>query len=187
VDTPAAEHVSATSLREIVMGAQDNLTNVLAVVLGVAVGSGRIATVALAGLAAGIAEAISMAGVLYTSTRAEYDLAMLDLRGADPLEARARRDELSRTKRPLKAAVVTFAAAVVAAAIPLLPFALLPLRAAMAVSVVLSVSALFALGGWKGSRTGRAWWRDGAQFVAIGGLAAVGASLVGALLKTNGV
>ncbi len=56
------------------MGAQDNLTNVLAVVLGVAVGAGRADMVALAGLAAGIAEAISMGGVLYTGTQADRDL-----------------------------------------------------------------------------------------------------------------
>ncbi|HZD17950.1 MAG TPA: VIT1/CCC1 transporter family protein [Actinomycetota bacterium] len=55
--------LEAGDLREIVMGAQDNLTTVLAVVLGVAIGSGDASTVALAGLAAGLAEAISMGGV----------------------------------------------------------------------------------------------------------------------------
>src|SRR5512142_247682 len=54
--------VERALLREVLMGAQDNLTNVLAVVLGVAVGAGRADMVALAGLAAGIAEAISMGG-----------------------------------------------------------------------------------------------------------------------------
>ena len=56
------------------MGAQDNLTNVLAVMLGVSIGSGRASMVALACLSAAVAEAVSMGGVLYTSTRAEYSL-----------------------------------------------------------------------------------------------------------------
>lgn len=49
---PATPGSVPSDLREIVMGSQDNLTNVLAVVLGVAIGSGQTATVAVAGLAA---------------------------------------------------------------------------------------------------------------------------------------
>jgi VIT family len=64
----------SSTLREIILGAQDNLINVLATVLGVAIGSGSVRIVAMAGLASGIAEAISMGGVLYTSTCAERDL-----------------------------------------------------------------------------------------------------------------
>jgi VIT1/CCC1 family predicted Fe2+/Mn2+ transporter len=123
-------------MREIVMGAQDNLTNVLAVVLGVAIGSGEVATVALAGLAAGLAEAISMGGVLYTATKAERDLA----RSTGALFA----------KHPASAAMTTFGAALVAALIPLAPFAFLPLEAAMVVAATLSVGALFAIGSWTG-------------------------------------
>jgi len=42
-------------LRGVLMGAQDNLTNVLAIVLGVSIGSGDVRLVAMAGLAAGLA------------------------------------------------------------------------------------------------------------------------------------
>jgi len=164
------------SLREIVMGAQDNLTTVLAVVLGVAIGSGEVRTVALAGLAAGTAEAISMAGVLYTATRAERDLA----------EAEGR--ELNGTlNEPIVAAIITFGAAIVAAVIPLAPFAVLPLHVAAVASAVLSVSALFGLGVWTGGVTRKSRWGSGARFVAIGGLAALGSALVGAALRANGV
>jgi len=163
------------------MGAQDNLTNVLAVVLGVAIGSGKIRTVALAGLAAGLAEAVSMGGVLYTSTRAEQDLARRRALGGGESPG-----TLDRGLSPMRAALVTFASAVVAAAIPLAPFAVLPILPAMAASIILSVTALFALGGWKGTVTGRPWWQDGIQFVAIGGLAALTAALVGTALKANG-
>jgi VIT1/CCC1 family predicted Fe2+/Mn2+ transporter len=156
-------------LREIIMGAQDNLTNVLAVVLGVAIGSGEASAVALAGLSAGVAEAISMGGVLYNATKAERDL--------------ARGDGIPFRKRPVRAAVVTFVAALVAAAIPLLPFAFLPLTAAMVLAAVLSLSALFAIGVWTGGVTGDRWWRCGVRFVVIGGVAAVAAAIVGLVLE----
>jgi VIT1/CCC1 family predicted Fe2+/Mn2+ transporter len=164
-------------LREIILGAQDNLINVLATVLGVAIGSGSTKIVALAGLASGIAEAISMGGVLYTSTCAERDLRRRASHGDEFAEV--------ALKDPVRAAFVTFVAAAVAAAIPLVPFALLSIHWAMLASAVLSVGALFALGGYKGGVTGRPWWRDGLQFVAIGGVAALASALVGAALKTN--
>lgn len=56
--------IKRATVREILMGAQDNLTTVLAVMLGVSIGSGRADLVALAGLSAAVAEAVSMGGVL---------------------------------------------------------------------------------------------------------------------------
>lgn len=168
----------AANMREIVMGAQDNLTNVLAVVLGVAIGTGDVRTVALAGLAAGIAEAISMGGVLYTSTRAERDLALRAGDGGSDGSPAALRD-------PVRAALVTFAAALVAALIPLAPFLVLPFGWAMLVAAIAGLGALLALGAWTGAVTQGPRWRAGLRFVAIGGLAALGSVLVGALLKVD--
>lgn len=172
-----------SDLREIVMGSQDNLTNVLAVVLGVAIGSGKAATVALAGLAAGLAEAISMAGVLYTATRAERDLELLRRRASGDPAAVDGTSGPRPNQRPLRAGAVTFAAGIVAAVVPLAPFAVLPLVWACVASIVVSLAALFALGGWKGALTGRSWWRDGLQLLAIGGVAALAAAVLGTLLK----
>ena len=172
--------IARLTVRETLMGAQDNLTNVLAVVLGVAVGSGRADFVALAGLAAALAEAISMGGVLYTATRADLDL---DARAA---EAAAPQRLLSRPRLlPLQAAAVTFGAALLGGLIPLAPFAVLPLMPAVIVSLVVSVTALFVLGSWKGRVTGRSWRRDGLQLVAIAGLAALAAALIGIVLRVS--
>ena len=154
------------------MGSQDNLTNVLAVVLGVAIGTGDASTVALAGLAAGVAEAISMGGVLYTATKAERDLA---LSSGEPF-----------TRRPARAALTTTTAALAAALIPLAPFAVLPLGPAMAAATILSLGALFAIGAWTGNITGDVWWRSAVRFVVIGGLAAIASVLIGVVLETNG-
>ena len=164
------------TVREVLMGAQDNLTNVLAVVLGVAIGAGRAELVALAGTAAAVAEAISMGGVLYTATRAELDL--------DALEPR---DGAVRPARlgPGGAAVVTGLAALAGGLLPLVPFLFLQLAPAVATSLLISIAALFGLGSATAGVTRRSWWRDGLRLVLIAGTAALAAALIGALLRVD--
>lgn len=166
------------TVREVLMGAQDNITNVLAVVLGVTIGAGRADLVALAGTAAAVAEAISMGGVLYTSTRAERDLDALD---ALPGGGAPTRPRLG----PGGAAVVTGLAALAGGMVPLAPFAVLPVGPAMVASLAISILALFALGSATATITRSTWWRDGLRLVAIGGTAALAAALVGSLLRID--
>jgi len=59
--------------RNIILGGQDGVVNVLGIVLGVATATNSTSIVLLAGLAATFAESISMAAVAYTSTRAEIE------------------------------------------------------------------------------------------------------------------
>lgn len=61
----------ASLLRDVILGGQDGLVNVLGLVLGMAVATGDSRLVLTAGLAALLAESIAMAGVAYTSTGAE--------------------------------------------------------------------------------------------------------------------
>lgn len=158
------------------MGAQDNLTNVLAVVLGVTIGTGRADFVALAGLSAGLAEAISMGGVLYNSTRAEERLE----RTRNP---QAKRPENHLT--PLASGVVTFLAGLVAGLVPLAPFAFLPVSSAIFASLALSVAGLFLLGSTTSRFAGDAWFREGVRLVLVAGLAAVSAAVLGALFHVS--
>ncbi len=175
--------VERALLREVLMGAQDNLTNVLAVVLGVAVGAGRADMVALAGLAAGIAEAISMGGVLYTGTQADRDL---DAQAARESALGPPRDAPARPRlTPFQAGAVTFGAGMIAGLVPLVPFLVLPLLPAMAVCVGISILALFGLGTWTASVTGRSRVRDGIRLVMIAGTAALAAAIVGAFLRID--
>ena len=166
------------TVREVLMGAQDNLTNVLAVVLGVTIGAGRAELVALAGTAAAVAEAISMGGVLYTATRAERDL-----------DARERGEPAGASSEPrlgpAGAAAVCGLAALAGGLLPLLPFLALPLAGAVVASLALSIVALFALGSATASITRRSWWRDGLRLVAIAGTAALAAALIGAVLRVD--
>ena len=168
------EVVERAAVREILMGAQDNLTNVLAVMLGVSVGAGRSDLVALAGLSAAMAEAVSMGGVLYSSTRAarRHDER---LRGGPAAPTGA----LS----PAQSGAMTFAAGLVGGLVPLAPFAILPLQSAVAASLVISVASLFALGSWTGRISGSSWWRDGLRLVAVAGVAALAAAVVGTVLR----
>lgn len=175
-DSQTRESIARLTLRETLMGAQDNLTNVLAVVLGVAIGSQRADLVGLAGLAAALAESISMGGVLYTATRAEIDLEV-GSGGARP--------GLRVRLLPIQSAAVTFSSALVAGLIPLAPFAILPLWPAVATSAAASVSALFLLGSWKARVTGRSWRRDGLQLVLIAGAAALAAASIGLILRVG--
>ncbi len=66
-------HSNGSKLSDFILGAQDGLVNVLGVVLGVAAASNETRLVIAAGLAAAIAESVSMAAVAYTSTRARAD------------------------------------------------------------------------------------------------------------------
>src|SRR6476646_8219035 len=67
-------HVKSRWLADLVLGAQDGLVNTLGVVLGVAAASADARVVLAAGMAAGIAESLSMAAVGYTSSVARGDL-----------------------------------------------------------------------------------------------------------------
>ncbi len=68
------KHANGGSLlRQIILGGQDGLVNVLGIVLGLAVGTNSQGIVILGGLAATFAESISMAAVAYTSGKAQLD------------------------------------------------------------------------------------------------------------------
>jgi VIT1/CCC1 family predicted Fe2+/Mn2+ transporter len=172
----ALEHAT---VREILMGAQDNLTNVLAVMLGVSIGSGRADLVALAGLSAAVAEAVSMGGVLYSSTRAE--------RALDAREAVAVDTDLAPPVglAPVVSGAATFGAALIGGLVPLMPFLFLPLPAAVPVSIAVSVAALFGLGIVIGRVSGTPPWRDGVRLVMVAGVAALAAAVVGAALPVG--
>lgn len=170
----ASTTIERAAVREILMGAQDNLTNVLAVMLGVSIGSGRAALVALAGAAAAVAEAVSMGGVLYSATRARDN---------------QRRREAAADERaglsPVLSGLTTFAAALLAGVVPLAPFAVAPMPVAVVASIAISLGALFALGSWTGRLIGETWWRDGLRLLAVAGAAAVAAAAVGTVMRVD--
>ncbi len=67
-------HRRASSLSDLILGAQDGLVNVLGVILGVAAATSEPQIVLVAGLATTFAESISMGAVAFTTTLADADL-----------------------------------------------------------------------------------------------------------------
>lgn len=79
---------------------------------------------------------------------------------------------------PMKAAMVTFGAFMVAGMVPLMPF-LLGFTEAFTVSTVLTLMCFFGIGAAKSIWSLSAWWRSGLETLAIGGAAAGLAYVVG--------
>src|SRR5213080_4095315 len=72
--TPSGEHHRHTnSLRDVILGGQDGLVNILGIILGVIAGDGSRAVLLAAGFAAAITESISMGAVGYTSSVSQRD------------------------------------------------------------------------------------------------------------------
>ncbi|WP_083499853.1 VIT1/CCC1 transporter family protein [Tropicibacter naphthalenivorans] len=72
---------------------------------------------------------------------------------------------------PLRAALVTFAAFLLAGIVPLIPF-LLSLGQSFLISSVLTLTTFFAIGTAKSLWSLSPWWRSGLETLAIGGTAA---------------
>lgn len=84
-------------IRDVILGGQDGLVNVLGLVLGMAAATGDARVVITAGLAALLAESIAMGGVAFTASGAERQLGVsIRERLSD---ARARRAEARRVER----------------------------------------------------------------------------------------
>jgi predicted membrane protein (TIGR00267 family) len=79
-------------LRDVILGGQDGLVNILGIILGVIAGGGSRTVLLSAGFAAAITESISMGAVGYTSTVSERDY-YLAQRGRELQEIETRPDE----------------------------------------------------------------------------------------------
>jgi VIT1/CCC1 family predicted Fe2+/Mn2+ transporter len=66
-------HRQVNWLRDVILGGQDGLVNILGIILGVIAGGGSETVLVVAGIAAGITESISMGAVGYTSSLSERD------------------------------------------------------------------------------------------------------------------
>lgn len=66
-------HRRGNSLRDVILGGQDGLVNILGIILGVIAGGGSNTVLLATGFAAAITESISMGAVGYTSSIAQRD------------------------------------------------------------------------------------------------------------------
>jgi len=70
---PPEQHRKTNWLRDVILGGQDGLVNMLGIALGVISAGGSTHVLVVTGWAAAITESISMGAVAYTSYRAEQD------------------------------------------------------------------------------------------------------------------
>jgi predicted membrane protein (TIGR00267 family) len=68
---------------------------------------------------------------------------------------------------------------VIGGVVPVLPYLMLPIHAAMSVSIIGTLGALFLFGGLKGRVVRQAWWRSGLEMLVVAGAAAFVGFLIG--------
>ena len=73
------KHRQTNWLRDVILGGQDGLVNILGIILGVIAGGGSKTVLLAAGFAAAITESISMGAVGYTSAMSERDYYQAEL------------------------------------------------------------------------------------------------------------
>jgi len=163
-------HIEYKYLPQFVYGGIDGAITTFAVVSGVIGASLSPAIVLILGFANLFADGFSMATSNYFSTKSENDM----------------RNEKKSKKSPLKNAFATFAAFLVVGFIPLLSFVAASLSGNESLiknqfiySVLLTGAALFIIGWFKGYVTQKHKLKSALETLAIGGIAAALAFLVG--------
>ena len=85
----------------------------------------------------------------------------------------------STLEEPLGNALVMGTAYVVGGMVPVLPYLVLPLAAAMPISITGTLLALFLFGGLKGRIVKQVWWQSGFEMLSVAGVAAFAGYLIG--------
>jgi VIT1/CCC1 family predicted Fe2+/Mn2+ transporter len=215
-------------IREVIFGAQDGVTSILAVVSTVAGATHETRSVLIAGIAAALAEVFSMGAGEYMSSKSQREIYeaqiakereevearpgesiaevafMLEREGLEPDAARRVAAELARAPQvllktmvekelgltvdagpsALQGALILAGVFAVAALIPILPYAVLPVASAIPVSVVLSLVATFAIGAAKARWTLRSPLVSGLEVVALAAFAGVAGYFFGSILPS---
>jgi VIT1/CCC1 family predicted Fe2+/Mn2+ transporter len=147
-------------VRELIYGANDGIITTFAVVAGVAGGGLSLRVVLIIGAANLFADGLSMAAGNFLSIRAYESV----------LETEERPEEEAF---PLRHALATFLAFVVAGAMPLVPYMIpiLPVDR-FAMSIALTGVAMFIVGASRALITNVRWWKAGLEMLGLGAVVA---------------
>lgn len=160
-------------LADLVYGANDGIVTTFAVVSGVA-GAGLSPRIVLVlGVANLVADGFSMGASNFLSIRSEQ--------GARQAEGRDVEEPF-----PLRHALATFAAFLLAGSLPLLAYLLPAPGHRFAVATVLTLATLFAVGAGRTLILRKGWLRSGLEMLLVGAAAAAVAYALGALLAGLG-
>ncbi len=167
------------NLKDVILGGQDGLVNVLGIILGVAVATNNYIIVLIAGLSATFAESISMGAVAYTSSKAEIDY----------FHSINKTKFLKGRRTPLNSGFIVFVSAMIGSVIPLIPFAIIhagikiSVNYASIIAVIISLLTLFITGALKAKWSVGSWKREGLEMVLIGLGAVIAGYIVGIILE----
>jgi VIT1/CCC1 family predicted Fe2+/Mn2+ transporter len=164
-------------LGDLIYGANDGIITTFAVVAGVTGGALSPSAVLIVGAANLMADGLSMGVGNYLSIRShESALKAQNLPGREAL--------------PVRHGLATFLAFVIVGALPLVPFVLPDLGAErFALSVFLTLAALFCVGASRAAVTVDRWWTAGLEMLVLGVIvaaAAYGSGSLVALLVNSG-
>lgn len=160
-------------IRDVILGGQDGIVNVLGIVLAVAVATHSKYIILISGLAATFAESISMAAVGYTSAKAGKEFYV---------KKGFRHSMFEEFAHPVRDSVVIGLAAIVGSFVPIIPFIFFPISGAIWLTLVFATVALFAVGFYKAKFTGITAWKSGVELAVIGMAAAIAGFIIGLLL-----
>ncbi len=212
-------------MRSVILGVNDGLVSILALVAGVTGGTPENAIIILAGIAGAIAGAISMAFGNYISVKSEIELYHSEIEREKRELKEKPQDEIEEVRQiyrqkgfrgkqleeivkhltsdekrwldvmmkeelglfkekfesPVKLAVLTGLAFIVASVIPILPYFFLGAKTALTVALVITGIILFGAGAAKTLFTKKNWLVSGIEMLAIGMLATAATYTIGSL------
>lgn len=131
-----------TRLREIVFGVQDGLISNVALTTSMAIATGNLSAIIIAGITGAVAGTFSMASGAFLSSRAEMEVGALMSSGSS--------EKMNPWSDPILDALAMGISFLVAALIPIVPYFLLRIDKAIWMSVCLTLVSLFLLGLGKG-------------------------------------
>ena len=170
VEPRGALEVARHYVRELIYGANDGIITTFAVVAGVAGGGLPLRVVLIIGAANLLADGLSMAVGNYLAIQSHESV--LESQGLPQEEASPRRH-----------AAATFLAFVLAGAVPLVPYTIPGLTLnRFAVSIVLTLLALFGVGASRALIANVRWLKAGLEMLGLGAIVAALAYGSGALV-----
>lgn len=155
---------------DLVYGANDGIITTFAVVAGVAGANLSAKVVIILGVSNLLADGFSMATSNYLARKSENDY------------EKAQGLEVAMNDVPIKNAIATFVAFVVAGSVPLVPYVFNISTNLFSFAIVATAIALFIVGSLRTRVSHVKWWRGGLEMLFVGALAALVAYFIGAFL-----
>ncbi len=155
------------TLRDVILGGQDGLVNVLGLTLGLFTAHASIKVIIVAGLAAGFSEAISMGAVAYTSARADREI------------------EQKSVRELIFSSFVVTLSALIGSFLPILPFLFFSITTSVIIAILIGAAVLYMLGAYNASLRKAHKLRGGLEMVLIGLVSAFAGFAIGLLLKVQ--